>query len=899
MQEHRTPRIGLLLALRWLVCAAMAACPGRTARAAAPPKAPGADVPQYTSVRRLPDAVTLATLSNGLTVIVQENHVAPVATVRCYVKNTGSAFEGRYLGAGLSHVLEHVVSGGSTTRRTEKEIEKIIDRFGGATNAYTSTHLTAYYIDCPAKDTMTAIDLVADSMQHVKFEPSEFARELKVIRRELADGEVNRRRVQWKMLGMTLYTESPVRYPTIGYLDVLNQTTNQAIIDFYRRRYVPNNQIFVVVGDVDTGKVLQEVARQWASTPRGYETYVPLVEEPEQLAPREAVREMDGSTYDLVLAWPTVKLSHPDLYALDVADYVLGEGESSRLVRRLKYDRQLVLSVSSASYTPYFAGGWFGILASAQPEHWQEASAEILRGVYRLREELVSPAELAKAKKQKAAELVFGQQKVQDAAESLGRNFLSTADPLFDKSYTENIQKVTAEQVRDVARRYFVPERLNRIIIAPPGGAPKTAAGAAAGGESPIRVVKLPNGLRVLLKRHTHRPMVNIQAYALGGSLVDTEQTAGRSALVGAMLDKGTEKMSAQQIADYFDSIGGQFSTAAGRNTVFASATVLREDFPRAGALFAECFTRPTFPAEEFAKVKKLALGAIARRADSPQSEVFELFYDNLPKGSPYHLIQGGKKETLQRLTADDLRAYHARYFVPEGMIVTVFGDVDPEKALALVTQHFGTLKPQKAPPTDFDRPNAIPETVVRHKQTAKQTGMVLLGYTGTSIFQKEDHAAMTVLDAITSGYSFPGGWLHNELRGAGLVYFVHAFQISGPAPGYFAVLCQTRPDAIDEVVRRIQQNVAKAKEGKIPEEEFQRAIEMVTSLHAQENTTIAAQAQKAALDELYGLGYDYDKTFDDRIKGVTLEDVVRVARKYLNNHVLVTSSPAPGKKKP
>ena len=899
MHDRHTLRRKLLAALLLAFCPATAVPGGQSGPSAVSPKPPPRDVPHYTNVRRLPDAVTLATLSNGLTVIVQENHVAPVATVRCYVENTGSAFEGRYLGAGLSHVLEHVVAGGSTTRRTEKEIEKIIDRFGGATNAYTSTHLTAYYIDCPAKDTMTAIDLVADSMQHIKFEPAEFERELKVIRRELADGEVSRRRVQWKMLGLTLYTENPVRHPTIGYLDVLNQTTNQTIIDFYRRRYVPNNQVFVVVGDVDTEKILEEVARQWAGTPRGFETYVPLVEEPEQLAPREAVREMDGATYDLVFAWPTVKLSHPDLYALDVADYILGEGESSRLVRRLKYDRQLVLSVSSASYTPSFVNGWFGIFASAQPDHWKEASAEILRGVYRLRDELVSPEELAKAKKQKAAELVFSQQKVQDAAESLGRNFLSTADPLFDKAYTENIQKVTAEQVRDVARRYFDPQRLNRIVIAPPGGAPKRADAAAAGGESPVRVVKLPNGLRVLVKRHTHRPMVNIQAYALGGSLVDTEQTAGRSALVGAMLDRGTAQMSAQQIADYFDSIGGQFSTSAGRNTVYASATVLREDFPRAGALFAECFTRPTFPPEEFAKVKKLALGAIARRADSPQSEVFELFYDNLPKDSPYHLIQGGKAETVGRLSADDLRAYHARFFVPANMVVTVFGDVDPDKALALVTQHFGRLKPQKAEPVDFNRPNAIPETVVRHKQTAKQTGMVLLGYPGTSIFQKEDHAALTVLDAITSGYSFPGGWLHNELRGAGLVYFVHAFQISGPAPGYFAILSQTRPDAIDEVVRRIQQNVAKAKEGKIPEEEFQRAVEMITSLHAQENTTIAAQAQKAALDELYGLGYDYDKTFDDRIKSVTLEDVVRVARKYLNNHVLVTSSPAaPGKKR-
>ncbi len=847
----------------------------------------------YTSVRHLPDAVTLATLRNGLTVIVQENHVAPVATVRCYVGNTGSAFEEKYLGVGLSHVLEHVVSGGTTSRRTEKEISQIIDGFGGATNAYTSTDVTAFYIDCPAAKVDTAIDLLADSMQHVAFNPAEFARELRVVRRELADGEVNRQRVLWKMLKQTVYRRHPLRHPIIGYLEVLNGTTNETIVDFYRERYVPNNQVFVVVGDVDTTKVLAEVARQYADTPRGRETEVAMPEEPRQLTPREAVREMDGKTYDYVLAWPTVPLSHADLYALDVAAYILGEGDSSRLVRRLKYDRQLVLSVNSASYTPHFADGFFAVIGSAPPETWQEAVEASLAEVYRLRDEPVGAAELAKAKKQKAAELVFGAETVQQAAESLGRSYLSTGDPLFDKSYVANIQQVTAEQIQEVARRYFVPGRLNRVVLAPPGGAPESAERQAAAAETGVVASTLPNGLRVLVKRQSNLPMVDIQAYVLGGSLVDSEQTAGRSALLGAMLDKGTGAHTAAEIAEYIDSVGGRLNMAAGRNTIYGTATVLADDFPEALALFAECFTRPAFPDDQFKKMQTLALGQIARRADSPQGEAFELFYDSLPNTSPFHLIQGGKKETVERLTPDELRRYHAAYFVPENMVVTVFGDVAPDEAVKLVARHFGGLKSSpQFQAVDFDRSNAVPETVVRHKQTGKPTAMVLLGYPAVSIFDKQDHAALTVLDAVCSGYSFPGGWLHEDLRGEGLVYYVHAFQITGPAPGFFAVMAQTRPDAVDEVVERIQRNLDRAKQGKITDDEFRTAVEMVVAMHAQENTTIGDQARQAALDELYGLGYDYDKTFDARIRSVQLDDVVRVAKKYLGNHVLITTSP-------
>ena len=850
--------------------------------------------PRRTSLLRLPESVSLATLSNGLTVIVQENHVAPVATVRCFVKNTGSAYESKNLGAGLSHVLEHVVAGGSTSHRTEKEIEKLIDTFGCATNAFTSTDMTSFFIDCPAKNAPTAIELVADAMQHVKFEPAEFDRELKVVRSELADGEVNRQRVLWKLLHQTVYTTHPARHPIIGYLDVLGATTNQTIIDFYHERYVPNNQVFVVVGDVDTQQVLDAVAKQYAGTPRARETYVPFEDEPKQLSPREAVCEMDGATYDMVFAWPTVKLSHPDMYALDVAAYILGEGESSRLVQRLKYEKQVVLAVATASDTPHDVAGLMAVMAVSQPATWQKAGAEILSEVYRLRDELVGPEELAKAKKQKAAELVFGRQTVKQAADGLGRNFLAAGDPLFDKAYVEGIAKVTAEQVREVARRYFVPERLNRVIIAPPGGAPKSGEKAAKTTEGEIREVRLPNGLRVLLKRHSQLPMVNIQAYVLGGSLVDSDETAGRAALVGAMLDMGTADHTARQIADYFDSIGGHLTMSAGRFTVFGSATTLREDFPGAASLMAECFLRPTFPQDEYAKVQRLALGAIARRADDPHQEINEFFCDNLPAGSPYRVIQGGKADTVRKLTAKDLQEYHAKYFTPNNMVVTVFGDIDPEEALALVKKLFGGLQPASNPPAiSFDRSNAIAKTIDRHKAIGKQTAMVLFGYPTASILQKEDYAAMTLLGAVMAGYRYPGGWLHNELRGEGLVYSVHAtMQMTGPAPGYFNIIAQTRPDKLDEVVTRIERNVKQAVDGRIGEDEFHTAVQRVIALHAQENTTIGEQAKQAALDELYGLGYDYHKTFDARIEAVKLKDVVEAARKYLGNRVLVTSSP-------
>lgn len=884
----------------WLM-AGLAAVPSvihaAEAPAAAEPlmEAEVSDVPRITKQVGFPDGISLFELSNGLTILVQENHTAPVATVRCFVRNTGSIYEGKHLGAGLSHVLEHVVSGGTTTHRTEKQIAEMIDRFGGKTNAFTSSDMTAYFIDCPAKNTAEVIELMADAMQNIAFEPAEFERELKVVKQELADGEANRQRVLWKMLNQTLYLQHPARHPVIGYLDVLSRTDNQAIIDFYRSRYVPNNQVFVVVGDVETDEVVARIAECYRGSRRSAETYLPLAEEPPQTSPREAIREMEGETCNFVLAWPTVRLSDPDLYPLDVAAEILTRGESSRLVRRLKRERPLVLSVTAASATPSYVRGWFGVIVDCPVENEAEAERIVLEEIQRLSDELVPQAELDRIKRKKAADLIFDRETVESSADSLGRAYLATGDPRFDAAYAEAVQHVTAEQVREAARRYFVPQRQNRVAIYPPGKSPARPSDAARAEESPAQMVRLPNGLRVILKRQANLPLVTMQVAILGGNLVDDDRTAGRSHLAAQMLDKGTANHSAREIAELFDTYDARVSFAANRHTFTARLWTVRDQFSAAGSLVAECLLKPTFPEDELAKVKQLTLTAIANRRASPNAETMELFCGLLPPGSPFHLLPEGSRESVESLTRDDLIRHHARYFVPENAAVAVFGDIEPQAALSLVQKWFGEMKPAATPEViSFERDNAIPRDVAKHVQTQKPTAFLFLGYTAPSVRDEKEYAAIQVLDTIMSGYGYPGGWLHEELRGEGLVYMVHATTFAGPAPGFFVIMSQTSPDALAEVVSRIKRRVEQAKAGRIDPKEFEIAKQLLTAYHAQENTTIGDQAFQAVLNELYGLGYDYEKTFDARIEAVTLDDVIEVARRYLGNAILATTSPLP-----
>ncbi|MBQ9454934.1 MAG: insulinase family protein [Thermoguttaceae bacterium] len=887
----------------WIFISTLCFAQGTTTKMNVSPEnvnAPETSSPSFSEIRsRLtyPNDITVAKLANGLTVIVQENHTAPVATVRCAVRNTGSVNETKYLGAGLSHVLEHVVAGGSTTKRSEKEIRDLIDTFGGVTNAYTSLDVTSYFIDCPVRNVETCIELIADQMQHAAFIPSEFDRELEVVQRELADGEENRARVMWKLAQETLYQESPAHLPIIGYLDVLRQVKREQIIDFYRERYVPNNMVFVVCGDVQTDAVLNQVVREFAGTPRGFDANVFVKPEPAQNTTREAIREMDGSTTDILLAFPTVNLYSQDLFTLDLLSYILSEGDSSRMVRDMQYDQSLVLSVGTSSYTPTFARGYFGIRMSVLPQNEQKAIETALNHIYRLKTDLVSPAELAKAKKQKASELIFEHQTVQQQAESLASSYLATGSPMFDEAYVAGLQKVTAEQIRAAANKYFRPEVLTTIKIVPQGTlASQGKTGKAENAsKQDVQQFILPNGLKVLVKRDTHLPMVDMKIYTLGGDLFDSEETAGRANFIASMLDKGTPTRTAEEITSWFDSVGGFVAFSSGRNTYSGGFSVMKEDYPRALEIVADCWQNAAFPKEKFDQVKTLLLGSIARRSENPQAELFETWADALPNTTPFHLVSGGKLETVSRMTPESLRAFYRENVLdPENSILTLYGDLDVAEAKALIAKYFGTMPKLATHKTvNFARSNALPENVKIHKVTGKETGMVLISFAAPPLkINEKELMAVRLLNAVMAGYGYPGGWLHEELRGEGLVYAVHCVTRSSMVPGYMIFIAQTSPDKVDEVVGRLFKNIEKAKAGQITPEELNIAKQKLCALHAQSDTTISEQAVQQGLNVLYGLGIDFDRGYDDRVNATTLEDVKAAARKFLGgNYVQVTTS--------
>jgi zinc protease len=167
------------------------------------------------------------------------------------------------------------------------------------------------------------------------------------------------------------------------------------------------------------------------------------------------------------------------------------------------------------------------------------------------------------------------------------------------------------------------------------------------------------------------------------------------------------------------------------------------------------------------------------------------------------------------------------------------------------------------------------------------------MGFPGTSLTNLEDRYALHILDAILSGIGFPGGWLHTELRGKQLVYVVHAFNWLGLEPGYFGIMAATQPQKVDAVIEVMQQNLAKVKAGDISDDELERAKQLAIIAGRLDRQTNDQLAKDAALNELYGLGYDFSAREKALLDKVTKTDVQRVAQAYLQHPTIVITTPS------
>jgi zinc protease len=819
-------------------------------------------------------SVRRTVLDNGMVCLVKEDPSAPVVAVQIWV-GSGAVHEQEFLGAGLSHYMEHMIFKGTPTRGPA-EVTKAIDDAGGEINAYTAQDRTVFHADLPSRNWRVGVDVLADAVMHASLPEAEWEREKQVILREFAMGYDSPERVLNKLIWDTAFRVHPYRVPVIGYEDVFRTMTRDQLETYFHRHYVPDNMITVVVGDIDADEVQAYLRQVFAGFARRPRAPITLPAEPPQMAPRTARQTGTYEVTRLVHAWHTVPLNHPDAPALDLLAAIVGQGRSSRLERRLKEQQRLVLEIDAWSYTPKEAG-LFGISATVEPDQEAAARAAIEREVGAWLEEPFTAEELEKARRGMLVSELGGLQTASGQASSYASGEFYAGNPRFAEFYLAGIESVTAEQLRDVAARYLRPANRTEVVLAP-DEAPAAAAREATRHELNLQRIVLSNGVPLIVRPDHRLPFLHVTAALTGGVLSENPTNNGITQLMADLLTRGTARRSAEQLAEEIERLGASLSGFAGRNSFGLQASGLSGDADVLLEVLADCLTHSTFPDVEVDKQRAIQLAGIRQQREQPMFVGQEALRETLFPNHPYRFNPSGTEASVGGLTRADLQAHFQRYVNASNLALAICGDITLEQARALAERHFSAVPAGARPAMHLEA--AAPDLPARREQREpREQAIVLVGFPGLDV--KDPRVdALSILQKAMSGLSSDLGIEVREKRG--LVYYVGAFSLVALDPGFFAFYAGTRPDAVPEVERLIDEQIERLVREGLREEEFNRAREQILAAQDMSLQSNGEIAQLCALNELYGLGYRYQFELPERMARLTPADVQKAAASVL-----------------
>ncbi len=415
-------------------------------------------------------AVHEKVLANGLKVIVKEDHRAPVATAQVWYK-VGSASE--YGGiTGVSHVLEHMMFKG-TPKFPLGEFSQILASVGARDNAFTGRDYTAYYQLLDVSKIETSFKLESDRMAQLILDEKEFTKELEVVKEERRlRTEDNPNSLTYEQFNAAAYMSSPYHNPVIGWMDDLNSMKVEDLSDWYEKWYAPNNATLVVVGDVQPDEIFSLAEKYYGNIPARDIAPVKSRLEPQQVGERRIEVKAVAKLPYILIGYKTPVLNTADnvseVYALNILAGILDGGRSSRLSKNLVREQEIAAS-AGAGYDLYSArSNMFLFDGTPNADNTIDELELAIQGeIEKLKTELVSEQELNRVKAQVVASEVYQQDSVQRQAYLIGS--LETVGLGWQtmNEYAENIQNITAEQVRDVAKKYLINEHKTVAILTP------------------------------------------------------------------------------------------------------------------------------------------------------------------------------------------------------------------------------------------------------------------------------------------------------------------------------------------------------------------------------------------------------------------------------------------------
>lgn len=842
-------------------------------------------------------------LPNGLTLLVKPDHTAPVVAIVTYVK--AGYFDETDDVAGIAHVLEHMYFKGTPTRGVG-EIAKQTKASGGYLNASTIYDHTRYYAVLPSSGFAAGLSIQADAYANSLIDAEELRRELEVIIQEAHRKADAPEAVTTESLFELLHDRHRIRRWRIGREPSLRALTRDHVLGFYRNFYQPRTTILSIVGDVEPDHAIRLVEQHYGDLPDAEPVRHPGPRESSIPGRRYHHLTGDVSNWHAALGWRTPGALHDDTASLDLAATILSTGRSSRLYRAVR-ERRLATSVSAWNYTPTELGV-FVVQLEGEPALADAALRATWHQCARLHDgisatEVMRAQRLFEARQLRRLETMEGQANHLADWEALGGWEGA-------RRYADAVMSATAESVTDAVRRHLATDAAALLVFEPATGEPwaTDAAGAfgqlerpsapppapdegvaeaiapAAGGATlpaerevnGVQVFRTAGGVPILVRQRPGAPIVHLGVYSGGGAAREPAALAGLGLLMTRAALKGTASRDAATIALQSELLGGGISPSSSSDGLGWGFSVPTRAFPEALALLADVVMRPSLGEAVVETERAIARAQLAQVRDDMYRHPTRLAMQAAFGSHAYARGAIGTDEGLASATVADLRRWHREQVLAGDLVLAVVGDVDPAEAAALVARAFDGLQHRPILPIEVPRwqGGGAQRVDVRDKaQTA-----LCMAFPGPARNDGRRHAAHLVA-VIASGL---GGRFFDELREKqSLAYTVHVSPSFRAAAGMMQAYIATSPEKEDAARDGLLLQFKRLQEEPVTEEELARAQTYAIGTHA-----IAQQNSGHLLGEMidawtYGTGLEELAETEARIRGVTREGILELARTF------------------
>ncbi len=843
-------------------------------------------------------------LPNGLTLIVHEDHKAPIVAVNVWY-HVGSKNEkpGR---TGFAHLFEHLMFNG--TENYDKDFFGPLEQAGATDmNGTTNEDRTNYFQNVPTNAVDLALWMESDRMGHLTGAISQpkLDEQRGVVQNEKRQGENEPYGKVWDFLTPKLYPPNhPYAWTTIGSMEDLDAAKLDDVKDWFRTYYGAANAVIVVAGDIDAQTAKQKVEKYFGDIPAG----PPVGRQQAWVAKRTGSQR--GIMQDRVpqariyKVWNIPGWATADADYLDLASDVLSSGKSSRLYKRLVYDDQIATDVS-ASLDLREIGGLFSIEATARP------GTELSQVEKAVDEELArflaagpTPAELRRVKTQYRAAFVRGVERIGGfggKSDVLAQGEVFAGRPDFYKVRLDRVARASAAQILSSAKRWLsdgvynlevqpYPEfqaaqaGADRSKLPEPGAPPAT--------EFPeLERATLSNGLKLILARRDAIPQVRFDLLLDAGFASDQSAIPGTASLAMAMLDEGTARRTSLQISDQLAQLGANLGAGSKLDVSTVSLEALKENLDASLDIYGDVILSPSFPRTDFERLKKQRLAQIQQEKADPVGLALRVFpallygaghaYANPWTGS-------GTEESTARIKRDDLIRFHQTWFKPNHATLVVVGATTMGEIKPKLERLFATWKPGDVPAKNIATVGQQPRPVVYLiDRPGSLQSIIIAGHVAPPKANPKEVAIETMNGVLGGDFSSRVNMnLREDKHWAyGAYTFFRDARGQRPFVAYAPVQTDKTKESLIEMDKELRGIV---KDRPVQPAELTRAQASLTLTLPGSWETMSALAAAIGNIVTFGLDDRYYDTFADKVRAQTVQSVTAVAGEVVHPDQLV-----------